>query len=106
MKQFHLTTWPDHGVPTSPNPLLDLCVSLINSSSVEPEGTPVLVHCSAGVGRTGTLIAVNMILKEIIILGRLEIDVTSVVKSLREQRPKMVQTYVSRQALFFKTWAS
>ena len=46
-------------------------------------------------GRTGTLIAVDMILKEIELRHRDEVDVTNVVKSLREQRPKMVQTYVS-----------
>lgn len=100
VEQFHLTKWADHGVPTSTKALLELCMALItqmkavrSSTSSEDEETPILVHCSAGVGRTGTLIAITLIIKDIL-NGAEEVDVANVVKQLREQRPKMVQTIV------------
>ncbi|KAJ2373536.1 hypothetical protein IW150_003577, partial [Coemansia sp. RSA 2607] len=56
--QFHYTEWPDHGVPTSPGPLLRIIDELRSNVSPLPD-SPVVVHCSAGVGRTGTFVIID-----------------------------------------------
>lgn len=57
-------------------------------------GGPILVHCSAGIGRTGTLITLDIILGSI--ERDLKFDIHQVVTDLRRQRPGMIQTKVSR----------
>lgn len=51
--------WPDHGVPTNVQPLLDM-VRLVRDTQAS-ETLPVLVHCSAGCGRTGTICAIDYV---------------------------------------------
>lgn len=89
VKQFHYLLWPDHGVPSNPARLLQL-VEMVNKRAAEAPVGPVLVHCSAGIGRTGTFIALDFLLK----MARAEgsVDVFRCVQSLREQRVSMVQT--------------
>ena len=55
--QVQATAWPDHSVPQSAQLVVDM-VSEANLLSPSPTD-PILVHCSAGVGRTGTFIAVH-----------------------------------------------
>ncbi|KAH7947867.1 hypothetical protein HPB52_016417 [Rhipicephalus sanguineus] len=57
--QFHYWSWPDHGVPTSVGPIVDL-VRLVRDCQAS-EALPVLVHCSAGCGRTGTICAIDYV---------------------------------------------
>ncbi len=71
--------------------MISLCVQISPSSPPQP---PVVVHCSAGVGRTGTLLATLSLVKQVELRREAEVDVVSVVARLREQRPKMVQTLV------------
>ncbi|XP_043402968.1 receptor-type tyrosine-protein phosphatase kappa isoform X3 [Chelonia mydas] len=89
MQQFHYLLWPDHGVPSNPARLLQL-VEMVNERVSEAPAGPVLVHCSAGIGRTGTFIALDVLLK----MARAEgsVDVFRCVQRLREQRVGMVQT--------------
>uniref|UniRef100_A0A8C0FUA9 protein-tyrosine-phosphatase n=1 Tax=Bubo bubo TaxID=30461 RepID=A0A8C0FUA9_BUBBB len=89
VEQFHYQLWPDHGVPRNPAQLLCL-VEMVNKRVLEAPAGPVLVHCSAGIGRTGTFIALDFLLK----MGKAEgkVDVFQCVQRLREQRVSMVQT--------------
>ncbi|KAM4753151.1 receptor-type tyrosine-protein phosphatase T-like isoform 1-T1 [Cyanocitta cristata] len=89
VEQFHYLLWPDHGVPRNPSQLLCLA-EVVNKRVLEAPAGPVLVHCSAGIGRTGTFIALDFLLK----MGKAEgkVDVFHCVQQLREQRVSMVQT--------------
>uniref|UniRef100_A0A663EXJ0 protein-tyrosine-phosphatase n=1 Tax=Aquila chrysaetos chrysaetos TaxID=223781 RepID=A0A663EXJ0_AQUCH len=89
VEQLHYLLWPDHGVPRNPAQLLAL-VDVVNKRGLEVPTGPVLVHCSAGIGRTGTFIALDFLLK----MGKAEgkVDVFHCVQRLREQRVSMVQT--------------
>ena len=57
--QFHYSAWPDHGIPLQVKPLLEM-VRLIRDCQAS-ETLPVLIHCSAGCGRTGTICAIDFI---------------------------------------------
>ncbi|XP_049888128.1 tyrosine-protein phosphatase corkscrew [Pectinophora gossypiella] len=97
---FHFTAWPDHGVPSEPgrvlNILLDVNYRLQQIMTQPGGGAPsqavVCVHCSAGIGRTGTFIVIDMILDQIRKEGfDCEIDIHRTVQMVRDQRSGMVQ---------------
>nr|KAF6269475.1 protein tyrosine phosphatase receptor type H [Pipistrellus kuhlii] len=90
VRQFHYMAWPDHGVPHSPDPLLAFWKVLRQWLDNTPGGGPPIVHCSAGVGRTGTLIALDVLLRQLECEGL--VGPYSFVKKMRESRPLMVQT--------------
>lgn len=56
---FHYTTWPDFGVPESPASFLHFLFNVRESGSLDAEHGPSVVHCSAGIGRSGTLALVD-----------------------------------------------
>ena len=90
VKHYQYTTWPDYGVPESVSPFMTLNRRVMNFWSKDKG--PILVHCSAGVGRTGTFIAVDMALEQAKKEGK--VDIAGIVCKLRQQRTKMVQTDV------------
>lgn len=49
--QFHYTAWPDHGVPDSPHSLMSMLAMIRDAQPTND--VPLVIHCSAGVGRTG-----------------------------------------------------
>ncbi|XP_048256545.1 receptor-type tyrosine-protein phosphatase epsilon-like [Haliotis rufescens] len=84
---FHFTTWPDHGTPeeTAFTEFLWLVRTSYNT-----QDDPLLVHCSAGIGRTGTYIAVDYLLDQALAEDR--VDVFGCVSRMRDQRKGMIQT--------------
>lgn len=57
--QFHYTTWPDFGVPESPASFLNFLFKVRESGCLNSDQGPVVVHCSAGIGRSGTFCLVD-----------------------------------------------
>ncbi|XP_039590835.1 receptor-type tyrosine-protein phosphatase C [Polypterus senegalus] len=84
---IQFTSWPDHGVPGDPHLLLKLR-RRVNSFTNIFSG-PIVVHCSAGVGRTGTYIGIDAMMEGLEAEGR--VDVYGYVVKLRRQRCLMVQ---------------
>ncbi|RDD47414.1 FERM and PDZ domain-containing protein 2 [Trichoplax sp. H2] len=84
--QLQYIMWPDHGVPVSPSEIMSYLHELRRYAN---DGM-ILAHCSAGVGRTGVLIAIDVM--ESLVKYNNEIDIFSVIYNLREQRQGMVQT--------------
>lgn len=56
---FHYTTWPDFGVPESPASFLNFLFKVQESGCLNSDQGPVVVHCSAGIGRSGTFCLVD-----------------------------------------------
>ncbi|XP_060596915.1 receptor-type tyrosine-protein phosphatase F-like isoform X1 [Ruditapes philippinarum] len=88
VKQFHYTTWPDHGVPKYSSSLLLLRQKIRSHDNLD--AGPQVIHCSAGVGRTGSYIAIDVELERAKTEGI--IDVHNFVQLMRTQRINMVQT--------------
>uniref|UniRef100_A0A2C9KY42 Uncharacterized protein n=1 Tax=Biomphalaria glabrata TaxID=6526 RepID=A0A2C9KY42_BIOGL len=86
LTQYHFTSWPDQSVPNSPWALVDLAMKVL----AHPTTQPIVVHCSAGVGRTGTFIALHNVLKDAEETNR--IDFYSTLIRLRQDRIFMIQT--------------
>uniref|UniRef100_A0A3Q1DAE9 protein-tyrosine-phosphatase n=1 Tax=Amphiprion ocellaris TaxID=80972 RepID=A0A3Q1DAE9_AMPOC len=84
--------WPDHGVPDDPSDFL-LFISSVRERRRGDE--PLMVHCSAGIGRTGVLITMETALT-LLDEGR-PVFPLDVVKTVRDQRAMMVQTTVRRR---------
>ncbi|XP_060034488.1 receptor-type tyrosine-protein phosphatase C [Erinaceus europaeus] len=84
---IQFTSWPDHGVPEDPHLLLKLR-RRVNAFSNFFSG-PIVVHCSAGVGRTGTYIGIDAMLEGL--EAENKVDVYGYVVKLRRQRCLMVQ---------------
>ena len=98
---LHYEGWPDFGTPTEASTILDL-ISLLNNTisrrGDRARNAPVLVHCSAGCGRTGAFITVDALLSQYDASKSGEGDeddddvVYTMVSALREQRMSAVQT--------------
>ncbi|XP_026070645.1 receptor-type tyrosine-protein phosphatase delta-like isoform X44 [Carassius auratus] len=88
VRQFQFTAWPDHGVPEHPTPFLAF---LRRVKSCNPlDAGPMVVHCSAGVGRTGCFIVIDAMLERI--KHEKTVDIYGHVTLMRAQRNYMVQT--------------
>ncbi|XP_041426759.1 receptor-type tyrosine-protein phosphatase T-like isoform X2 [Xenopus laevis] len=87
VEQLHYLQWPDHGVPSKSAGLLQL-IEQMNKCKLPGSG-PVIVHCSAGIGRTGTLLALDILLKRARAEGK--VNVYDCTFQMRRRRLNMVQ---------------
>lgn len=94
---FWFDAWPDHGVPKRTDQVVHM-LRACRAWSENPQH-PWIVHCSAGIGRTGTFIAIDIGMKLLLTTGRC--DVIDIIRNLRKDRGGMVQH--SEQALFVFT---
>uniref|UniRef100_A0A8C7ZI92 Receptor-type tyrosine-protein phosphatase delta n=1 Tax=Oryzias sinensis TaxID=183150 RepID=A0A8C7ZI92_9TELE len=88
VRHFQFTAWPDHGVPEHPTPFLAFLRRV--KACNPPDAGPMVVHCSAGVGRTGCFIVIDAMTERI--KHEKTIDVYGHVTLMRSQRNYMVQT--------------
>lgn len=91
IKQLQYISWPDHDIPANPSDLIRFVEQVREARGSNP--APVVVHCSAGIGRTGVLIsletAMNLIEREH------PVQPIEMVQQMRSQRAMLIQTIVS-----------
>ncbi|KAI0979045.1 hypothetical protein GJ496_003710 [Pomphorhynchus laevis] len=96
---YHFIQWPDHGVPDNLNSVCDLIFSMKRRNS----NAPILVHCSAGCGRTGTVIGLSKC-TNVIFNGNAKdvksLSIFKIVYNLRHQRIGMVQTLAQYRFMY------
>uniref|UniRef100_A0A8C1GN64 protein-tyrosine-phosphatase n=1 Tax=Cyprinus carpio TaxID=7962 RepID=A0A8C1GN64_CYPCA len=90
---YQYLSWPDHGVPQEPGGVLSF-LEQVNIKQNEMSSTgPTIIHCSAGIGRTGTIVVIDMLIDIIEAKGLdCDIDIQKCIQMVREQRSGMVQT--------------
>uniref|UniRef100_A0A674ISF3 Tyrosine-protein phosphatase non-receptor type 13 n=1 Tax=Terrapene triunguis TaxID=2587831 RepID=A0A674ISF3_9SAUR len=86
VSHLNFTAWPDHDTPSQPN---DLLTFISYMRHIHKSG-PIITHCSAGIGRSGTLICIDVVLG--LISKDLDFDISDLVRTMRLQRHGMVQT--------------
>lgn len=108
--QFHYTGWPDHDIPRDFDVILEMIAEMREIKSLDPDKAPMIVHCSAGCGRTGTICAIDYAW-ELLKSGNMDdkFSLCEIVKRMREQRQSMIQApeqyrmaHVTVQTLFQK----
>lgn len=93
ISQFHYTAWPDHGEPDSPASLLRLLTAIRKSGGLDKMDEPTIVHCSAGIGRSGTFCLIDCILSMVENQGSTEgIDIDNTLVEMRDYRMGLIQT--------------
>ncbi|KAK0140517.1 Tyrosine-protein phosphatase non-receptor type 2 [Merluccius polli] len=90
---FHYTTWPDFGVPDSPASFLNFLFKVRESTSLGADHGPAVVHCSAGIGRSGTFSLVDTCL---VLMDKRKdpssVDIKSILLDMRKYRMGLIQT--------------
>ncbi|KAL0859492.1 hypothetical protein ABMA27_010650 [Loxostege sticticalis] len=89
VRQYHFLMWKDFAAPEHPYSILKF-IKRVNEAWSNMVGRPVVVHCSAGVGRTGTLVALDCLLEQLQATGHAAVFNT--VAELRRQRNFLVQS--------------
>lgn len=90
---FHYLTWPDFGVPTSPATFLAFLFEVRKTGVMSADIGPCVIHCSAGIGRSGTFVMVDSILTEVERMGNLDqIDIKAMLLEIRQYRVGLIQT--------------
>ncbi|XP_040903384.1 tyrosine-protein phosphatase non-receptor type 11b isoform X4 [Toxotes jaculatrix] len=90
---YQYLSWPDHGVPNEPGGVLWFLEEVNRTQNTIPKTGPIVVHCSAGIGRTGTIIVIDILIDIINRQGLdCDIDIPKTIQRVRQQRSGMVQT--------------
>ncbi|XP_072804946.1 tyrosine-protein phosphatase non-receptor type 7 isoform X1 [Vicugna pacos] len=97
VKHILFSAWPDHQTPESAGPLLRLVAEVEDSPETAASTGPIVVHCSAGIGRTGCFIATRIGCQQLKARG--EVDILGIVCQLRLDRGGMIQTAEQYQFL-------
>jgi len=97
--QLHYVGWPDHGVPDDVSTILDMITK--SHYHQTDDSVPLVIHCSAGCGRTGTLIVIDYVYS-MLKSGKLnsEFDLFDIIDNIRKQRPSMVQSVDQYRSVF------
>ncbi|KAM8927741.1 LOW QUALITY PROTEIN: receptor-type tyrosine-protein phosphatase H [Pelodytes ibericus] len=90
VRHYHFTSWPDHGVPENTSSIVEFRNLVRENMDQRKSNGPSVVHCSAGVGRTGTLIALDYLIQQMEKEHR--VGIYGFVEKMRLNRPLMVQT--------------
>lgn len=91
---FHYTTWPDFGVPESPSAFLHFLLAVRKSGALDPSVGPPIVHCSAGIGRSGTFCLADSALVLVEEKRSLDsVDVHELLMRMRSFRMGLIQTF-------------
>ncbi|KAK0398678.1 hypothetical protein QR680_002705 [Steinernema hermaphroditum] len=88
--QLHYSEWPDHGCPDGEKQVLEMIELMCEIHAANP--STILIHCSAGCGRTGTIIAINAVREQILAKTITHLNLYDLVIELRRTRLSMVQT--------------
>ncbi|XP_048770535.2 uncharacterized protein LOC125676746 isoform X2 [Ostrea edulis] len=91
--QYNYTAWPDFGVPRNLSSIIDFLETVNLKQESLSETGPMVIHCSAGIGRTGTLVVIETLIFQIKEEGLdCNLDIQKTLLKVRSQRPGMVQT--------------
>ncbi|XP_063466301.1 tyrosine-protein phosphatase non-receptor type 13 isoform X12 [Symphalangus syndactylus] len=93
ISHLNFTAWPDHDTPSQPD---DLLTFISYMRHIHRSG-PIITHCSAGIGRSGTLICIDVVLG--LISQDLDFDISDLVRCMRLQRHGMVQTEMESRSV-------
>ena len=107
INQIHFTAWPDHGIPdiSDGKVFQDFCEINQKVDELNNKNNPMIVHCSAGVGRTGTFVSMYLLEKEINeqINAKMEyirFNIFNLVRKIKEMRMYMVQSEVQYEFIY------
>uniref|UniRef100_UPI00358F4257 receptor-type tyrosine-protein phosphatase H-like isoform X2 n=1 Tax=Myxine glutinosa TaxID=7769 RepID=UPI00358F4257 len=98
VSHYHFQRWPDHGVPNTTTQLIDFVSVLRTDLNRTEVSESTIVHCSAGVGRTGTFIALDQAIQQLEEEDMVELN--KIVKNMRTNRCMMVQTELQYKFLY------
>ena len=100
--QYAFLSWPDQGVPQDPSSLLNFLHVIRTQAAAsrlsDASTGPLVIHCSAGIGRTGALALIDINIERLNAIAN--VDVFSTLCYMREQRPGSVQTEIQYQFIY------
>ncbi|KFM70986.1 Receptor-type tyrosine-protein phosphatase kappa, partial [Stegodyphus mimosarum] len=90
VRQYQYTAWPDHGVPVYPLSVIYMLKDIKSFQETQLKKTPWVLHCSAGIGRTGTVMLLDSALEMSLAEGK--VDVLGLLYRMRQQRVNLIET--------------